>query len=416
MITSITNSISTAAYTELSDEILESGKVADVRELVDRRGNSVNAIKHQIEKAADILLTQGEVFIACDMGVSRSRVIAVGLLVRIGYDFDAAFRLVMQKAGDPEINLQLLRSLQEAILVSHSRKVAQAEEGILVLGGSGFVGREILASLRHDFQVYAPTSREIDLRTGTIDLFRFIDAYDCKQILYSIHPKSHHSTQALSSSVGMLKNALDVAVETGCRFVYLSSLVVFNGNAKSTGEYVFDVSEEVTPFPFGTYSESKWLGEQLVQIYRVNHGLQVTVVRPSGLYGNEMSPVWLIPKLVEKAKRGLPIVTHEYQNGLPAFELLHIRDFCAGIKLLLGQINMPDLVHIGSSEVITTRDLASCIVEILDSSSDLSLEKINDNTHTIRSIPSDIMKATGWAPAIPIREGLGELIQTCSRW
>ena len=150
-------------------------------------------------------------------------------------------------------------------------------------------------------------------------------------------------------------------------------------------------------------------------MYRLNHGLKATVVRPSGLYGSGMSPVWLIPKLVEKARAGLPIVTHEYRNGLPAFELLHIRDFCAGLKLLSGQVTFPELVHIGSSKVITTRDLAACIVDVLGSPSNLALEHIADDTHTVCSMPSPIMKSVGWEPTISLRDGLCEMIQAISQ-
>ncbi len=410
MITWITNKIATAAYTELSDDIVAAGIVADVRDLVDKRGNTFDALNAQIKCANEILKQHGKVYIACDMGVSRSRVIAIGLLIQTGWSFDAALSQVRQTAKKPEINIALLQTLAKFLNKSSLTPNAADRSKLLILGGSGFVGTHILNALSVQNVVCAPSSSQINLTTDGIELSRFIDKEGCRIIIYAAHPKSYHSVSAFSSSLGMLKNALEIARLHNLTFVYISSMVVFYGNARLVKKSEFSANDNNHPVPFGTYSESKFFGESLIQLYMHNFSLKAAIVRAPGLYGPGMSGAWVIPKFINKALKDLPIVTHKYLNGLPKFELLHIRDFCSGVEALLGQEKIPDIVHIGGSSLISTHELAQTIVELVQSKSPVSLLQIEDQVYNVSAVTSDIMERLGWSPAVTLNDGLNELI------
>ena len=107
----------------------------------------------------------------------------------------------------------------------------------------------------------------------------------------------------------------------------------------------------------------------------------------------------------------LPITTHQYTNGLPEFELLHIRDFCAAVGVLLKTEEILPVVHLGSSQSISTHDLAKTIIELCMSTSPLTLSEINDEVQNIVSAPSPIMQHLGWTPIVSLDTGLKELIQ-----
>ncbi len=410
MITWITEDIATAAYTELDNDVIAAGLVTDIRELVDKHGNSFDALIAQIEYAHKILQQRGKVYIACDMGVSRSRVIAIGLLTQMGWSFDAALSHVIQVAKKPEINLALLRTLAQHVKSLSVTLNAADRSKLLLLGGGGFVGGHLCNALSTHADVQAPSSNQINLTTDAIELSRFVENKSSQIILYAAHPKSHHSTSAFSSSLAMLKNALDVAREHSLIFVYISGMVVFNGNARLAKGGEFVAHEKDQPIPYGTYSESKFFGESLVQLYQQNYGLKTSIIRAPGLYGPRMSGTWLIPKLIKKALEGLPISTHQYLNGLPQFDLLHIRDFCSAVETLLLQDRMPEVVHVGSANLVSTHELAQTIVDLTHSNSAVSFVHIEDQVQNVKAADSEIMRYLGWTPTVTFREGLVELI------
>ena len=119
MITEIGNGIYTAAFSEIfssKDSQFKDECVIDVRHLVDHSGNDINYLLKAIDDAKTVYLQNGVVVIACDRGVSRSRVIAIGLLTRLGMSIDDAIEHVLNVAQNPDINADLLLFLRDYFL------------------------------------------------------------------------------------------------------------------------------------------------------------------------------------------------------------------------------------------------------------------------------------------------------------
>jgi len=73
----IPEKLGTAAH--ISD-IGDVANILDVRDLVDRSGNSAEIIKSKIDKALAFLEAGKKVIVCCDYGISRSNAIAAGIL------------------------------------------------------------------------------------------------------------------------------------------------------------------------------------------------------------------------------------------------------------------------------------------------------------------------------------------------
>lgn len=407
MITWFTETVGTAAYTALGKEVLEAGIVADVRVLVDRGGNHPADLLRFVELALGIHSREGRVIVACDMGVSRSRVIALGVLIRLGYSFDDGLDLVLQVAGNPEINLALLRDFARAVGVEEDKERCGAT--VLLLGGSGFVGRNMTRLLASSATVLAPTRGEVDLLSGPVQLSRYFDRHACPIILYAAHPRSHHSVRSFSDSLLMLKNTLTALQGGDCRFLYISSLQVFSGNARRIRPSRFEAEEGDDPIPFGTYAEAKTFGERLVGYQADYHKLRASILRPSGLYGPGMAGSWLVPKLVRAAAAHELISTHRYRNGLPELELLHVKDLVAAVDAVIADENAPAILHIGSGETVTTQELAAAAIEATGSRSQLTLLDIDSEIDRVVSKPSKWLRDRGWRPQVSLKQGLRDL-------
>lgn len=184
---------------------------------------------------------------------------------------------------------------------------------------------------------------------------------------------------------------------------------------------------ESTPLhnPFWEYSRQKAACEGiLVNAYR-HDGFPATIVRPSHTYDRTLVPLdgdWTV---MERIKRGAPIVIHG--DGTSLWTLTHHMDFVAAFVGLLGDSRAHgEAFHITSDEALTWDQIAGPMAtaagvepRIVHVSSD-ALAAINpewgasllgdkahsmifDNTKIKRMVP-------GWQARIPFWRGATEIV------
>jgi nucleoside-diphosphate-sugar epimerase len=111
---------------------------------------------------------------------------------------------------------------------------------------------------------------------------------------------------------------------------------------------------ESTPLhnPYWQYSRDKIACEErLLRAYR-GEGFPVTIVRPSHTYDSGLLPVHGGWTVVDRMRRGLPVIVHG--DGASLWTLTHNEDFARGFVGLLGrEETVGDHFHITSDETLT---------------------------------------------------------------
>jgi UDP-glucuronate decarboxylase len=412
MIVNITDQISTAAYADVSHE--SSGCLIDVRPLLDGDGNSVKQIRESIDLAESILKTKGRVVIACDMGISRSRVVAIGLLVKLGWNYISALKHVLQVTNHPEINASLFQSLKLALGVEGSGEKAIPEKfGVLLLGDDGFVGSNLQQSLSKWLEVKSLGRKDFDFSSDLLEMNESLGNYEFETLVLAAHPRSHHSVGSFSKYLAIVKNALDLAVIRQTRFVLISSPAVFSGTARREEAYIYRPAPREVPSPCGTYAESKYISEELVRLYRRNYGLRAMIVRAPTLYGEGMAEALFIPKTIKSILENRDVVTHMYSNGMPLFELLHVHDFCEAINSALRLDVFPEELSIGKGQVISTHEFAKMVVSLTGREIVCSLMSVEKNIYNVQIGHLEADCLIGWEPKISLENGVKRLIESC---
>ena len=144
--------------------------VLDVRDLVDKFGNSPAATKEKIEQGLTLLRQGDKVVVCCDYGISRSNAIAAGILSRYsGISLNQAIKQVIHATGEQEIKLEPLRSVRAALQDGDAGIVDDAPR-ILLTGGSGFIGQGLLRELAKRHHVIAPSRCDVELTAGALEL------------------------------------------------------------------------------------------------------------------------------------------------------------------------------------------------------------------------------------------------------
>jgi len=312
----------------------------------------------------------------------------------------------LQETGEQNIRIEVLQAVRQAI---HSTELADnslEQKRILVTGGSGFIGGGLVYDLKEKaFDVYAPSSKVVDLNGGMVNLDLLVRENGVNALVHLANPRVYTTNNSLGGTLTMLKNVLDVCILNDLRFIYVSGWVVYSGYR---GTLFAD--EQLALKPKGTYGQGKALCEQLIQFYREKGLNRCTVLRAGNVYGADSPAPRFIWNFKAKARNNEAIVTHEYLNGFPSLDLLHVNDLRRAIVLAVEKDRGGDF-NIGAGKLTSTAWAAEYIVKALKSKSKISHHKIQDYIGNVSMDSTKAKKQLDWQPRIDFVEGISEILE-----
>jgi GDP-L-fucose synthase len=166
------------------------------------------------------------------------------------------------------------------------------------------------------------------------------------------------------------------------------------------------------------YAVAKIAGLKLCQHYRAQHGLVYHSAMPTNLYGpgdnyhpqNSHVIPGLIRRFHDAKERGDSAVTI-WGTGTPRREFLHVDDLASACFHLLGLENPPDWVNVGTGEDLTILDLAKLVAETVGFSGEILTDPTKPDGTPRKLLDISKIKATGWQPLVPFRDGLAAAYQ-----
>jgi len=192
-------------------------------------------------------------------------------------------------------------------MVKNDSNIIQADDQILVTGGSGFIGRRVVAALiergfsRVRCLVRPSTNPEsinhLEKLGAEVVSGNLLSTADCERAVRDAKVVYHLAAgrgekffaEAFLNSVVTTRNLLNAIVATGkvLRFVNVSSLSVYRNQQNPRGR-VLDEESPIEDKPHlrgDAYSYAKIKQDQLVDSYRQKFQLPCVTVRPGVVYG-----------------------------------------------------------------------------------------------------------------------------------
>ncbi|WP_238230648.1 UDP-glucuronic acid decarboxylase family protein [Methylobacterium hispanicum] len=169
----------------------------------------------------------------------------------------------------------------------------------------------------------------------------------------------------------------------------------------------------VNPIGFRScYDEGKRCAETLFFDYRRQHGMPVKVVRIFNTYGPRMHPNdgRVVSNLIVQALRGEPITL--YGEGTQTRSFCYVDDLVEGlIRMMETGPAVTGPVNLGNPGEFTIRELADLVRELTGSTSEIVHRPLPpDDPRQRRPDIAQAEELLGWAPTIPLREGLARTI------
>ena len=309
-------------------------------------------------------------------------------------------------------------------------KLNLAGKKILVTGGAGFLGKQVIAQLHQagalDADITVPRSKTCDLRS----LEHCQSAVKGQDVV--IHLAAHVGGIGLNrekpaelfyDNLMMGTQLIHAAYQEGVqKFVCVGTICAY---PKFTPvpfkeDDIWNGYPEETNAPYGI--AKKALLVQL-QSYRQQYGFDGIYLLPVNLYGPEdnFSPAssHVIPALIrkvyeakQKGVKQLPV----WGDGSPTREFLFSEDAARGIVMGTFHYDNAEPVNLGTNHEISIRDLVELICRLMEFDGELVWETDQPNGQPRRCLDTTRAKeAFGFTAQVSLEEGLRRTIEWYSQ-
>ena len=300
---------------------------------------------------------------------------------------------------------------------------------ILITGGAGFHGSHIAEKWvvdGHDVTILNTYSDEAaknissytpDVRVvwGSVTDEEIVEKTSRSQDVI-VHLAAHINVDEslviphrfLDVNIGGTLNILEVVRRTGARLIFASSCEAYGHAVESP------VKESAELRPYSPYAASKAAADRMCFAYSNSFGVDVTIVRPSNVYGERQKSGRdgaVIPIFANLAKVGKSL--RVFGTGQQRREYTHVTDVVQAYDLILRRDDLSGLaVNVGSGQTPSIVEIASFIAE--RTGVDVTHEPPRPGEVPGFHLDSSLIRSYGYEPKVEFWDGLSSYLDSTS--
>lgn len=247
---------------------------------------------------------------------------------------------------------------------------------VLVTGAAGFVAKYLVPELLEHGHVVDTT----DVMPGVPQInYNAVDLCDpdaVGDLVAELRPDAcvhlagisfvpdgdRHPDRMLGINIGGTVNLLRAfnAVSPKARFLFVSTAQTYGCSVQPDPT---PVTEETPLYPLSTYTISKCAGEQVVQAYGIYHDLCPLIARPANHTGPGQNTKFLVPSLVEQAKRIRrgELTAFTAGNMESGRDFSDVRDVVQAYRLILEGGRNGGIYNVSANQCLPLREIFAIV-------------------------------------------------------
>ena len=288
------------------------------------------------------------------------------------------------------------------------------DQRILVTGGSGFIGRHVVADLRQagasvrvvDLQPHPDPA--VEVVQGDIALPEVLDAACAGGVDAIVHLAAvtsvlrslEHPELTFRTNVVATAALLEAGRAAGAQALVFASTNAVTGPMDAPA-----ISEAAVLRPLTPYGATKAAGEMLMSAYTASYDLRCAILRLTNVYGPGMQAKDSIVARLMRAIR-LGTTFEIYGDGRQVRDYVHTADVIAAVRLGIADAGWTGPTVLGSGRSLSVLDVVEAVRSATGSELEVTHGPARPGEMPAVIVDTRLARSRGWEPRFSFEDGL----------